>query len=120
MIKILIAEDDLFLKEISETKLLKAGYQVISVSDGDAVIFEINKQKPSLLLLDVALPHKNGVDILAEIRNTPEISDLKVLLFTNQSGVEIEEVAKKYNAEYFMKALTGSGELVDKIEEMLQ
>jgi DNA-binding response OmpR family regulator len=120
MKKILIVEDDLFLKEIAEAKLLEAGYLVSSVTDGDAVIYELQTQKPDLVLLDIQLPHKNGLEILAEIRNTPEIAHVIVLLFTNESGTEVEQAAEKFNAHYFMKAMTGAGELVSKINELLK
>lgn len=119
MKKIFVAEDDIFIKDLTEARLLKAGYQVASTSDGAAVIFEVLQHKPDLLLLDIKLPHKTGLEILAEIRNTLEIADLPVLLFTNENGPEIDAAVDKFGAQYFLKVSAGTGELIEKIERML-
>lgn len=115
MKKILVAEDDAFLQDLTEARLLQAGYEVLKVSDGDDVVDKVLEVKPDLILLDIQLPHRTGMEILTEIRTISEIKDTPVILFTNESGLEIEEAAKKLNAQYFMKAMTGTGELLEAV-----
>ncbi|MFT7507298.1 MAG: DNA-binding response OmpR family regulator [Acidimicrobiales bacterium] len=120
MKKILIAEDDKFLQEIVTERIKRAGFKSTSVSDGAEVMHELVAQQPDLLLLDVQLPNKNGIEILQEIRNTPSVAEIPIILFTNEDSDEVKAKAKEFNAHYFMKALTGGGELTDTITELLE
>lgn len=120
MQNIIIAEDDSFLSEIVAVKLHEAGYGVVRISDGDAVVPIVKEKQPAMLLLDLDLPHRQGFSILEEIRNTKELAELPVIIFTNNDEPEIKKRAKELNATYFMKALTGSGELVQTVTGILQ
>ena len=61
--------------------LLKPNYLVVGVvNDGREVIQEIDKQKPEILLLDLSMPHRNGLELLPDIRAA--FPALKVLIVT--------------------------------------
>ena len=120
MKKVLIAEDDPFILDITISKLTKSGFEVEKTADGNSVVHILLERKPDILLLDLLLPNKHGFEILEEIRSCPELVDLPVIVFSNETGSDIEEKAAAFNATYFFKALTGTGELVAKIEEVLQ
>ena len=62
--KILIVEDDLFIRELYERQLVLAGYQVATAADGPEGLTKINEFQPNLLLLDIMLPQMNGLDLL--------------------------------------------------------
>ncbi len=119
MKKILIAEDDIFIRDIAEKKLVDAGYEVHKTADGAAIIDMVEQINPDLLLLDLMLPNVHGYDILEQLRARETFSDLPVIVFSNEMGSEVEEKAKQFNAHYFFKALTGSGELLETINKIL-
>ena len=118
--KILIAEDDLFIRDIAEKKLTDAGYEVYHTADGASVLKKIEEVRPDLLLLDLILPNVHGYALLQQIRNDTEFKDLKVVVFSNENGPDIEQKASELNAHYFFKAQTGTGELLDTINYLLQ
>ena len=119
MKKILIAEDDKFLQDLVAHKLTDAGYQILKVSDGDEVVSELVMHQPDLLLLDIDLPNRNGFEILEEVRDTLSISGISVIVFTNDDSQEVKTRAEKFKATYFLKAMTGTGELVDAVAKIL-
>ena len=120
MKNIIVAEDDSYLSEIVAVKLHEVGYAVTRINDGDAVIPAVKEKLPALLLLDIDLPNRDGFSILKDIRQLPDFETLPVIIFTNTDSPEIQEQTKALNAAYFLKALTGSGELVTKIQEIIQ
>lgn len=116
---ILIAEDDPFIRDIAEERLTHAGYIVHKVSDGEAVIQRIIELQPDLLLLDLGLPHVHGFALLEDLRNRVDFAALPVVIFSNENSSEIQERTEKLNAHYFFKASTGTGDLVEKIDSLL-
>lgn len=119
MKKVLIAEDDIFIRDIAETKLTESGYEVHKTADGGSVVNKMKEVMPDILLLDLLLPNKHGFSVLEEIRAEEAFKDTPVLVFSNENGEDVEARAKELGAEYFFKALTGTGELVKKVEEIL-
>ncbi|WP_112182524.1 response regulator transcription factor [Paraliobacillus zengyii] len=65
---ILVVEDDQQIHEMVANHLKKEGYRVVSAFDGDEAITLFSQEKIDLILLDLMLPSKNGIDIVKEIR----------------------------------------------------
>lgn len=120
MKKILIAEDDPFILDLAEAKLIQSGYEVLKTADGSSVISMMLEHKPDLLLLDLMLPNTHGFEVLTQMRTMPELSQVPVVIFSNENGEDVENKASHLNASYFFKAMTGTGELLAKVEEILQ
>lgn len=120
MKKIFIAEDDPYILDIAVTKLKQNNFEVTKTADGNNVIPMLLQDQYDLLLLDLTLPNKHGFEILKELREHKRLVDLPVVIFSNETGTDIEEKTAMYNATYFFKALTGAGELIEKIEELLK
>ncbi len=81
--KVLIVEDDIALYNMYSTELKLRDFDVVNVSDGALAINTIKKEKPDIVLLDVMLPQKNGLDILQEMKSDDEIKSIKVVMLTN-------------------------------------
>lgn len=74
--RVLLAEDDIDMLDVTTYALRKHGYDVIGVTDGAAVMERWRKEQPDLVLLDVNLPNQSGMDVCRAIRaqsNTPII-----------------------------------------------
>lgn len=82
---ILIVEDDATTAEVLNFLLTENGFQAVAVADGDAAWAELQKRPlPDVVLLDVMLPGRDGFEILAQIRNTPHLKSLPVIMVTSQ------------------------------------
>src|SRR3989344_588839 len=77
--KILMIEEDGFLRKIYRNKFSRAGFDFSEATNGEEGLNKIMAEKPSLVLLDLILPKKSGFEVLAEIQNTKEIRSIPVI-----------------------------------------
>src|SRR3978361_1044595 len=84
--KVLIIEDDRKMSEALVSGIRSAGSGVFSASSAEEGFFLVHSQQPDLLLLDLTLPHRNGLDVLRQIRK--EGIDLRVLILTSHNTVD--------------------------------
>lgn len=99
MPKIMLAEDDLTMVTLLKTLLGMEGYQVVTLSFDEDVVEAVHDNQPDILLMDVHLPHVNGLDILACLRKNDETKDLKVVM---TSGLNLELECKNSGADDFL------------------
>ncbi len=84
--RLLLAEDDLNLGNALKQGLIKHGFQVDWVRDGQAVLYEVKNTSYVALVLDIGLPLKDGLTVLKELR--ADKNSLPVLVLTAQDGVD--------------------------------
>lgn len=117
---ILIVEDDMALANLYKTELEMGGYTVVHVAEGTAALDGIKENKPAIVLLDIMLPGKNGLEILQDIRDNEEVKDTKVLMLTNFGNEENVSTALELGAlDYIMKYKITPTEMKDKIGGLL-
>lgn len=116
--KILLIEDDKFLRNVLEKKLKEQGFEVISAVDGDEALQKIVTERPDLILLDIILPHKSGFLVLDEIKKDPEFKKIPVLIISNLGQEEDIRKGLEIGAdEYFVKAKISLEDLIKKVQE---
>lgn len=82
--KILIADDDVFIRDILKS-MLEEEYQVIEASDGEEAIELVKKENPSLLILDYKMPKKTGIEVCRKIREDHLYLHLPIIMLTGLS-----------------------------------
>ncbi|MFH1462721.1 MAG: response regulator [bacterium] len=121
MNKILIIEDDKFLRELISQKLLKERYNVSEAVDGEDGIKKIKSEKPDLILLDLILPGIDGFEVLSQMKAIPELSSIPVIILSNLGQKEDVEKGLKLGAvDYLIKAHFTPGEIIEKIKSSLK
>lgn len=85
MTRILLVDDSKFLRLATERALTRAGYEVISASDGDQALDLARKQQPNLILLDMLLPKMTGPDVLKALKQDPLTAKIPVVGFSSLS-----------------------------------
>lgn len=119
--KILIIEDDKFLRELIGQKLLKEGYDIVEAVDGEKGIKTVKDEKPDLILLDLILPGMDGFEVLTKIKEDAEISQTPVIILSNLGQKDdIEKGLKMGAVDYLIKAHFTPGEIIDKIKVILK
>jgi CheY-like chemotaxis protein len=116
MPKIMLAEDDLTMVTLLKTLLGMEGYQVDALSIDDDVFEAVRHDRPDVLLMDVHLPHANGLDVLAQLRKDAETRDLKVVM---TSGLNLELECKNYGADDFLLKPYMPDDLLDLLKRTL-
>ena len=79
---VLCADDDEDILSLVALRLERAGFEVAKVSDGEAAITGARELRPAVLVLDVMMPKRNGLEVLAEVRADPGLAPMKVLLLS--------------------------------------
>jgi two-component system, OmpR family, alkaline phosphatase synthesis response regulator PhoP len=90
--KILVVDDDPDILELLQYNLKKEGYEVKLASDGIKGVEAAKKFLPDLILLDIMMPHQDGVETCRQIRETPELSGVHIIFLTARAE-EYSEVA---------------------------
>ena len=118
--KILIIEDDKFLRELMTRKLLSLEYDVVSASDGEEGLQKIKSETPDIVLLDLILPGINGFDVLAKAKKDPAIEKIPIIILSNLGQSEDIEKGLKLGAQDFLvKAHFTPQEIVNKLRSIL-
>lgn len=80
--KVLIADDEPDIREILEYNLAAEGFEVVVAKDGDDALDKAKKSKPDLILLDVMMPKKSGVEVCRLLRLQPAFAETLIVMLT--------------------------------------
>ena len=120
MAKILLAEDDLFLRDIYNEILQGEGFTVTTVIDGAQTLEELNKGGWDLVLLDVFMPKMSGIDVLKKIKSAgPQKYAKHIVFMTNTDDTKQFAEVKDMVDGYLLKSSFNPDQLVDKIKGFL-
>ncbi|MBU2028799.1 response regulator [Patescibacteria group bacterium] len=121
MKKILVIEDDKFLKDLLVKQLEDIGFSVMHVTDCKEGLKKAKEEKPDLILLDLVLPGLNGFEFLKEIKkDSSESKNIPVLILSNLGQEDDIKKGIDLGAEDFLiKALYIIPEIVEKIKKTL-
>lgn len=118
--KVCIVDDDPSLREIYFTKFTQEGFQVVVAVDGEEGLKCIRETRPDIVLLDLQMPIKNGIEVLQELDEDEVLSKIPVIVLTNIDNEEaFKEVGKFETRFYLIKSLTTPQQAVDYVKEVL-
>ncbi|MEK7542115.1 MAG: response regulator [Patescibacteria group bacterium] len=121
MYKILLIEDDKFLRELIIQKLGKEGYEVTEAPEGEEGLLKMKKEKPDLVLLDLILPGIDGFEVLSRMKKDPNLASIPVIILSNLGQRDDVQKGMDLGAEdYLIKAHFTPGEIVDRIKAALE
>ncbi len=116
--KILVIDDDHDILEIIDIIFRQEGYDVI-LSDNGKAAENVGQIHPDLVLLDIRIAGsgKNGVDICAQIKSSPETQNLPVLLFSAED--DIAELTRRCGANGYIRKPFRAAHIIAKVNEIL-
>ena len=118
--RVLLVEDDSFLRDLISQKLKKEGFIVIEAVDGEESLKKAATENPHIILLDLILPGADGFDILKKLKEDPSVSKIPVIVLSNLGQKEDVEKGIRLGAtDYLVKAHNTPGEIIDKVREIL-
>ncbi len=118
--KILLVEDDLILADTYRQRLELEGFDVKEVHNGEEALSVTLDYRPDLILLDVMMPKITGFDVLDIIRNTPETTNIQVIMLTALSQPKDRERAESLGAdEYIVKSQVVIDDVIARVRHHL-
>lgn len=117
---ILVAEDDATYANVYKLKLTKEGFETEVVANGEELLHSVAKRKPDLILLDIIMPVKSGLQTLEELRKHPANYDIKVVIMSNLGQEEDVKQAMSLGAiDYIVKTNLSIAEMIHRIKKHL-
>lgn len=118
--KVLLVEDDPFMVTLLSEALGKDGLGVILAGNGEDAVRRFPEVQPDILLMDILLPKKSGLDALREIRSLPGGADVPAVILSNiEDPSYIREAEELGVKAYLIKANIQLPEIVAKVKEAL-
>jgi DNA-binding response OmpR family regulator len=115
---VLCADDDEDILSLVTLQLERAGFRVAKVHDGDAAVEAARELRPQVAVLDVMMPRRTGVEVLAELRADPELRGVKVILLSARvQELDVERGLEAGADAYLAKPFRGQ-ELVATVERL--
>ncbi|MCC6603809.1 MAG: response regulator [Anaerolineae bacterium] len=117
---ILIVDDEPMTRNLLRLMLERAGFRILEAGDGLQALEAVADQDPDLLILDVMMPHMDGITVCETLRADAETADLPVILLSARSNPEAVRLGMQAGANRYLSKPISREELVRHIHEVLQ
>lgn len=118
--RILLAEDDRFLRKAAETALKREGFTVLAAVDGEEALRIARADAPDLILLDLIMPKVQGFEVLRALKADAATAGTPVLILSNLGqDSDVKQAMEAGAAGYFVKVNLSLQDLVKRVGELL-
>jgi CheY-like chemotaxis protein len=118
--RVLLAEDDRFLRRAAEASLRRHGLEVLTAADGEEALRIARAEPLDLILLDVMMPKLDGFEVLSSLKQDDATAHIPVLVLSNLGQERDVAQAKALGAVAFLvKANLSLQDLVDRVDAAL-
>lgn len=119
---VVLVDDDMFIRDLVGTKLGSSKDYTVAVAASAAEGMEaIEDQRPDVLILDIEMPGKTGIELLKDIKMRPSLADIPVIMFSNNDDEESKTAAMESGAKKFcVKVSIDMSELEEIIGSVLE
>jgi len=117
--KILVADDEPDTRNLVKMILEREGYQVVGASNGEEALQKVDSKMPDLVLLDVVMPEKSGLEACKILKAQAKTKHIPVIMFTVLSRDVDQKLAREFGADgYFIKPFTSEA-LLEEVKRHL-
>jgi CheY-like chemotaxis protein len=117
--RVLLVEDNELNRDMLSRRLDRAGYEVLTATDGEQALSEIRSSEPQIVLLDMNLPVKDGWTTCREIRADPGLASLPVIALTAHAMGEDRDKALSAGCDDYATKPIDFPALLEKIDALL-
>lgn len=115
---LLICDDEDVLRGLIRATL-DDQYALVEARDGDEALDCARERRPDLILLDMMMPGRSGLDVLRELRSDPGLGNVPVIMLTARTQVADREAAEQAGADRFLAKPFSPAQLISVVEEIL-
>ena len=99
---VLVVDDSLTVRRVTERMLLREGYRVMLAKDGLDALEQLAQVKPAIVLSDIEMPRMDGFDLVRNLRADPRLSDLPVIMITSRIAQKHRDYAAQLGVEHYL------------------
>jgi CheY-like chemotaxis protein len=107
------------MRLLVHTTIESSEYDVAEVADGDEAWAFIQQHKPQLVLLDIQMPGKNGLEVLRSIRSDPRLDGTRVILLSAKALIADVEAGMAAGADFYLTKPFSPLELLNRVADAL-
>jgi len=100
---ILICDNEEPLRALVRAALEELGHELIEAADGDRALELVRERRPDLLVLDVMMPGRSGLEVVSEIRGEPPIAATKIIVVSARAQAADVLAAEQAGADRFLR-----------------
>jgi len=116
---VIVADDEPSVRLLVIATIAPDGYELLEASDGDEAWDLIQKHRPALVLLDVRMPGRTGLEVLQSIKADPSLSNTKVILLTASAQPSDINAGLVAGADFYLTKPFSPRDLLSRIDEAL-
>jgi two-component system phosphate regulon response regulator PhoB len=116
---ILICDDEAVLRELVRASLSERPFRLLEARDGDEALELAREHRPDLIVIDMMMPGRSGLDVVREVRSDPELAATPVILLTARAQAADRAVAEAAGVDRFVAKPFSPQSLVAAIDELL-
>ena len=116
---ILVVDDSLSVRKVAERMLIEAGLEVAVASNGEEALDWLSTKRPDLVIADVIMPDKSGLDVCTFIRSNPALADTPVILVSGFVDEELTRQAEACRADGIIKKPFQGAALRERVLQLL-
>ncbi len=116
---ILVADDDAIVRALVRATLSSAGYDVLEAADGAEALRLVRSARPDLIVLDLMMPSRSGLDVLRELKADTERAAIPVVMLTARTQEGDRKAAAEAGADCFLAKPFSPRELVRVVADAL-
>ena len=121
--RVLIIDDNPDLRAALEALFEAKEYQVVQAGDGEQGLRKVKSSRPDIIILDVTMPKKNGLEVASELKNNPRYQSIPIIMLTaidKMAGRTEEYWRKRSRADFYIAKPFNYVELVYMVERILK
>ena len=117
--KVLVVDDDPEIVTFLSTLLELEGIESSVATSAAAALEQLQQARPDLVLLDIAMPDRDGIDLCKELKSDPRTAEVPVFVVSARPGKDVVERALAAGAEEFIRKPFENAELISRIRVRL-
>jgi DNA-binding response OmpR family regulator len=117
MRRVVVAQDDRLIRELLTVNLEAMGLEVFTCMDGDTARTLARTAAPDLIVLDAMMPGRDGLDVLASLKNHPSTKDIPVMMVSACATDEHRAAGWRLGAEYYLAKPLDLDELLSCVDD---
>ena len=118
--KVLVADDELFIVEVLRGYLTRAGYSVITASDGMEAIHKATTEYPDVIILDVIMPNMSGFEVCQKLKSDEKAFIIPIIIVTGLNTSEDRIKGIEAGADEFLMKPINRLELLARVKSLLR
>jgi chemosensory pili system protein ChpA (sensor histidine kinase/response regulator) len=118
-VTIMVVDDSITVRKVTARLLKRQGMEVLTAKDGVDAVAQLQEHTPDLMLMDIEMPRMDGYELATQVRNTPHLKDVPIIMITSRTGTKHRDRAEKIGINRYLGKPFNETELLENINALL-